>query len=351
MDNFGYSFDPNFNRNEKLLANDYLNKKKQIRNDCLKLGGLLILYNVLTKVFSYAYFYVAYRAISGKFTLDFETVRTYFLEEQKDLVASTSFSMAANLSVTLAGMLIILPLGKLILKIDLGGYFKPSRSAAKKGFQWAAPCFLVNLACSMAVFMVTTFLSTQGIKVPEANFTISDPSAASLILQTSYVVIFAPIIEETIYRGMILGMLSKYGKTPAVLLSALAFGLMHNNIPQAVSAFGAGLFFAIIAVNCGSIIPTMIIHMINNFIANFTDVAKAVSLSNSELIFCIMEMTMIVLGIYVLLTGYRALKFDTSSALPEKGEVGRIVFTNPLIFVYLIYMVYSIIKGLIDANL
>lgn len=352
MDNFyGYQYDPNFNRQiQPANTIEYQQNKKSLKRTCAKLGGLLLLYNILTRQLSYFFYFAVYRIYSGKFTLNFEVVRNYLLEEKEELLDSTSFVMAANLSISLTGMLIVMLFGKLILKIDLDGYFKPSLKAMKKGVQWAPPCFMVNMVCSIAVFMITAFLSTQGITVPEADFTISDPSAASVLMQTAYVVLLAPIIEETIYRGLILGMLSKYGKAPAVLLSALAFGLMHGNIPQAASAFAAGLFFAIIAVNCNSIVPTIIIHMLNNLIANFTDVFEVLKIKQGDLILCIIEMTILLLACYILLTRYRALRFDTNNILNEKGKVGYIVFTNPVIVIYLLFMVFSIVSGLIKAN-
>lgn len=349
--NFGYSYDPDFNRTiQPQEPVEYLKNKREIKKACLKLGGLLLLYNLLVKALVYVFYFVSYRVLSGKTTLDFAVVREYLLNEHLELINSTSFTMTANLSISLTALILVMLIGKIILRVDLDGYFKPSLSSAKKGFQWAPPCFLVNLMCSLAVFMITAFLSTQGITVPEADFTIKNPSAVSVILQTSYVVVFAPIIEETLYRGLILGMLSKYGKAPAVLLSALAFGLMHGNIPQAAAAFAAGIFFAIVAVNCHSIVPTIIIHMLNNVIANFTDVSAALKIPNGELIICIVEMTVLLLGCYVLLTRYRALKFNTTNSLNESGKVGYMVFTNPLIFLYLALMVFSIVKDLVVAN-
>ena len=63
-----------------------------------------------------------------------------------------------------------------------------------------------------------------------SDFSIHQPSAIAVIVQFSYVVIIAPIVEEFIYRGAILTALSPYGRGAAVLFSALAFGLMHGNI-------------------------------------------------------------------------------------------------------------------------
>ena len=108
-------------------------------------------------------------------------------------------------------------------------------------------------------------------------------------MQFSYVVIIAPIVEEFIYRGAILTALSPYGRGAAVLFSALAFGLMHGNIPQAASAFGTGLVYAIIAAKCGSILPTVIIHCLNNLLANFSSISDAIGLEHYETFMSVAE--------------------------------------------------------------
>ena len=87
-------------------------------------------------------------------------------------------------------------------------------------------------------FLLLLTCTIVSLTVPTSDFSIHQPSAIAVIVQFSYVVIIAPIVEEFIYRGAILTALSPYGRGAAVLFSALAFGLMHGNIPQAASAFG-----------------------------------------------------------------------------------------------------------------
>lgn len=80
-----------------------------------------------------------------------------------------------------------------------------------------------------------------------------------------YASLIGPVIEEIVFRGFIMRALGKYGKTFAILASAIFFAAYHANIPQAIFAFFCGLVLGYIAVEYG-IIWSSILHIFNNFI-------------------------------------------------------------------------------------
>lgn len=123
--------------------------------------------------------------------------------------------------------------------------------------------------------------------------------------------------------------LSPYRKGAAVLFSALAFGLMHGNIPQAASAFGTGLVYAIIAAKCGSILPTVIIHCLNNLLANFSSISDAIGLEHYETFMSVAEIVIGLVGFMVLFTSLKKLIIDDSENVLTPKECRRYVFTNP----------------------
>ena len=75
----------------------------------------------------------------------------------------------------------------------------------------------------------------------------------------------APIFEEIIYRHLLLRSLKPIGDTPAIIISALVFGLAHGNFDQFAYAFLSGIIFGLMAVRYDTIIPGMVLHLINNF--------------------------------------------------------------------------------------
>ena len=78
--------------------------------------------------------------------------------------------------------------------------------------------------------------------------------------------IFAPIAEEIGFRGLILGGLLKTRCRPwiAILVSAVIFALFHGFGAQFVTAMLFGILVGWLYWRTGSIIPGIIIHIVNN---------------------------------------------------------------------------------------
>ncbi len=78
--------------------------------------------------------------------------------------------------------------------------------------------------------------------------------------------IAAPLAEEYIYRHQILRSLRPMGDTPAVIISALIFGLAHGNFDQFAYCFLSGIIFSLVAVRYGNIAMPVVLHFANNFL-------------------------------------------------------------------------------------
>lgn len=87
------------------------------------------------------------------------------------------------------------------------------------------------------------------------------------------VVIFAPLFEEFLCRGIILRGLLRY-KSPisAIVLSALMFGIMHLNPWQAIPATLVGILMGWIYWKTGSLWLTIFIHFVNNGFSYFVTI-------------------------------------------------------------------------------
>ena len=80
----------------------------------------------------------------------------------------------------------------------------------------------------------------------------------------------APILEETLFRGVLLrALLKKYNPYKAILLSAIAFGIFHMNPWQFLYATVLGLFLGYIYWKTRSLFYPILIHFILNSTAFF----------------------------------------------------------------------------------
>jgi len=84
------------------------------------------------------------------------------------------------------------------------------------------------------------------------------------------VCIIAPIIEEILMRGFVLGGLKNtYGVIGALLISALFFAILHFNMVQTLSAFVCGIILGLLYIKTNSIPCCIIAHCGYNLISYF----------------------------------------------------------------------------------
>ena len=81
--------------------------------------------------------------------------------------------------------------------------------------------------------------------------------------------IFGPIAEEICFRGILLGGLLRMRCRPwiAILITALAFSLVHGYAVKLVGTLLIGIIVGWLYWRTGSIIPCLIIHIVNNSLA------------------------------------------------------------------------------------
>lgn len=85
------------------------------------------------------------------------------------------------------------------------------------------------------------------------------------ILSFISLVVLAPIIEEFAFRGVLLHRWSKkWGRSNAILISSLLFGVVH---PDSIGAFAFGIAMCVIYLKTQTLIVPIVCHAITNIIA------------------------------------------------------------------------------------
>lgn len=89
-------------------------------------------------------------------------------------------------------------------------------------------------------------------------------------VQILLIVIAAPISEEICFRGMLFGGLrERLPRVGAALISGLVFGALHavNGIGVVPVLAAFGFILAVLYERTGSIVPGILLHMLNNSVA------------------------------------------------------------------------------------
>lgn len=89
---------------------------------------------------------------------------------------------------------------------------------------------------------------------------------ANVWLSLLFMVLLAPVVEEFIFRKLIIDRIRPFGEAVSVLVSALFFGLFHGNVNQFFYAFGLGAIFAFLYVKTGRLRYPVFLHMTINLL-------------------------------------------------------------------------------------
>lgn len=81
-------------------------------------------------------------------------------------------------------------------------------------------------------------------------------------------VLLAPVMEEWLFRKLLVDRTIRYGEGTAILLSGLMFGLFHGNLNQFAYTFFVGAFWAFIYIKTGDLRYPILLHMALNFMGS-----------------------------------------------------------------------------------
>lgn len=113
-----------------------------------------------------------------------------------------------------------------------------------------------NVGFSWVVDYFDTQVSTSGEVIEAASGTLA------MFIYSSF---FAPIVEEIVFRGVIMKALVSYGKVFAIVTSSVMFGFFHADVTQGFFAFFAGLILGYLASEY-SIFWSIFFHIFNNLV-------------------------------------------------------------------------------------
>lgn len=167
-----------------------------------------------------------------------------------------------GLSIILTAILGILPLYIYVGKNKFKNYIKSERKKIR--FVDVLILFslimIVNISASYIFNYIEDFLNLFGLSaISEAN----SGEASSSISMLIYGVIVAPVVEEIIYRAVVMRSLEKYSAYAAIIISSVLFGTMHQDILQSPVTMFVGLILAYAAYKY-SIKLSIILHILNN---------------------------------------------------------------------------------------
>ncbi len=256
-------------------------------------------------------------------------------------LSSMSFS---TLLTTITQFIIPLAIGYVLLKQIKTTPIKKHKLSLKK--------FLICVCITLALIYIGDYIIGAGIKGVVGVFkpdkavdTVTNLiSGKSIWLRLLESCLLAPIVEELLYRKLLIDRTIKFGAGISIFISALIFGFCHGNLTQTISAFIGGCFFAFVYIKTGNIIYTIILHMIANFFCLVVDQILAFGNLTMEItLFGVMIILIAMTAHYIYLwrDKIKVLKENVSKLIKKSllnvGMISQIIYTSIFIIAVLIH--------------
>ena len=260
------------------------------------------------------------------------------------LVTSLALSLFPGLenSAWIIGILIGVPLYlvgfpvflNIIRKIPNGPKGRPK----KLSFSQMLALFFISMAATYIFNIVggiinSLIASLKGSEVVNPLDQIL--GGAGLIPIIIFVVILSPIVEEIIFRGILLDKLRGYGDKTAIVFTALTFGLLHGNLSQFFYAFVLGLIFGYIAIKTNTIQYTIILHIIVNLFGSV--ILPGLALSGNETLAVAagsMVIAFMVIGTILFIRNYKKIELTPRAVEEEEPVNKKMIYGNTGIILF-----------------
>lgn len=227
--------------------------------------------------------------------------------------------------------IVAMPLAALIMRKTPVQSIVPKKLKAGQFMIIILICFAIMYAGNLAGSLINLII--QAIAQSDMSNLIQELiTGSSIWANLVFVALLAPVMEELFFRRLLIPKLLPYGEKPAIILSGLAFGLIHGNLTQFFYAFGLGLAFGYIFVKTGKVTYTIILHMIINF---FGSVIAVLALNANIImtgLFGLLVICLAISGIVLFFVFRKRIVMDAGLFAVAKGKrtallnVGMILF-------------------------
>ena len=189
----------------------------------------------------------------------------------------------------------------------------------KKDYKWYEfICILIMCFASMYIFNIIGIiinliigLVTGGTSVNPLNTMIGGLDLLPTVLVAG---IASPIVEEIVFRKVLLERLRAYGDVIAILVSGLCFGFYHGNIAQFLYASALGFIFAYVVIRTGKLRYSILLHICINLLgtAILPQVVQMGTVATMIMGMVVLGLIMVGVILFVLAIVLKKLKFEKS---------------------------------------
>lgn len=127
-------------------------------------------------------------------------------------------------------------------------------------------CIVISIGIGLLGNVLGRVVNLFGTPAVDTDQMYRMAQGTGMLVNIGIVVFAAPIVEELLFRKLLIDRIVGYGEGVAVLVSGLLFGLAHGNFSQFFFAAGIGALWAYVYVKTGNVGYTVAFHMLFNLL-------------------------------------------------------------------------------------
>ena len=187
----------------------------------------------------------------------------FFQESAPDIVSDKLMYYGIYFIIITFGTVIPFFLMRKLFHLPLKRFNQSISASFVDLFVQAIVFFVVCIALTYISNLLFSYIGMEGKLISGIGLSYDDANL-SYPLYIFMLVIVTPLLEEYAFRGVLLNILSRYGKRFALVASAVIFALAHLNFAEMIPAFAMGIQLGKTELRYKSIQPTIVIHILFN---------------------------------------------------------------------------------------
>ena len=201
--------------------------------------------------------------------------------------------------------------------------------------------YIVNLLTNLLMMVIAIFKGSE-VTNPLLNLL----EGSNWIWSLVFAGILSPIIEEMMFRGIMLNKLRGYGDKIAIITTAVLFGLFHANFSQFFYAVALGMIFAYVTLKTGTIKYSIILHIVVNIMGGVILPALVGDGSNIVVVGCVgvVLLAIVIVGLVLLVKNKKNISLLDGEIKLEKGTVFKTIWVNVGMILYIVICLISMIS-------
>ncbi len=156
-------------------------------------------------------------------------------------------------------------------------------------------------------------------------------------------IIIAPIIEEMIFRGVIMNDLKEYGYKTAIIINSVLFGLAHTEIEKVIITIFLGIIFSYVAYRY-SLRYSILLHMVWNLNSSMGSIFYYNKMPDEMIIWfvAVLSLALIVISIFGIIKKKYIMIFSIFRLSIEDKKNMVLFLKNNAIFLIMVSVIFFI---------